>query len=148
DKQLKNAYKQTMKLVFFVVVPTMMILIVAGKEFFLFLFGEKWLPAVPYFQILSLASITTPLTTYNLNILKVKGRSDLFLKLEIIKKIIGFVAIIVALSYGIMTLVVSQMIVTHIFAYLNMYFSGRLINYSVKEQVRDCAALYCIGLIS
>src|SRR5690606_20811606 len=60
DKQLKNAYKQTMKMVFFMVVPTMMILIVVGEEFFLFLFGEKWLPAVPYFQLLSFASITTP----------------------------------------------------------------------------------------
>lgn len=148
DTQLKSAYKQTMKLVFFVVVPTMMILIVTGKEFFVFLFGEKWLPAVPYFQILAFASITTPFTTYNLNILKVKGRSDLFLKLEIIKKIIGFIAIAIALSYGIMTLVVSQMFVTHLFAYLNMYYSGRLINYSVKEQIKDCAALYGTGLLA
>lgn len=148
DVQLKNAYRQTMRLVFFVVVPTMMILIITGKEFFLLLFGEKWLPAVPYFQILSFASITTPLTTYNLNILKVKGRSDLFLKLEVIKKIIGFAAIAVALFYGIMALVISQMVVTHIFAYLNIYFSGALINYSVKEQLKDCGVLYVAGSVA
>lgn len=147
DKQLKSAYKQTMKLVFFVVVPIMMILIVTGKEFFLFLFGEKWLPAVPYFQILAFASITTPFTTYNLNILKVKGRSDLFLKLEIIKKVIGFLAIAISLSYGIMTLIISQVIVTHIFAYLNMHFSGRLISYSAKEQIKDCAIIYGTGVL-
>src|SRR5690606_22930492 len=147
DKQLKSAYKQTMKLVFFVVVPIMMILIVTGKEFFLFLFGEKWLPAVPYFQVLAFASITTPFTTYNLNILKVKGRSDLFLKLEIIKKVIGFLAIAISLSYGIMTLIISQVIVTHIFAYLNMHFSGRLISYSAKEQIKDCAIIYGTGVL-
>src|SRR5690606_8881472 len=124
DEQLKNAYKKTLKLVFFIVVPMMMTLIVTGKEFFVVLFGEKWLPAVPYFQILAFASITTPLTTYNLNILKVKGRSDLFLKLEVWKKIVGFSAIFLAVSYGMLTLVISQMVVTHILALLNMYFCG------------------------
>lgn len=148
DDQLKSAYKKTLKLVFFIVVPTMMVLIVNGKEFFLLLFGEKWLPAVPYFQILAFASITTPLTTYNLNILKVKGRSDLFLKLEIIKKIVGFGAILIAVFFGMLILVISQMLVTHILAYLNMLFCGRLINYSVKEQVKDCYVLYFAGIVA
>ena len=91
DIQLKNAYRITMKLVLFAVIPIMLILIVVAKEGFVFLFGEKWLPAVPYFQILATASIIRPISSYNLNILKVKGRSDLFLKVEIIKKIIGVI---------------------------------------------------------
>jgi len=146
DKQLKNAYKQTMKLVFFVVVPMMMILIVTGRELFVFLFGDKWLPAVPYFQILAFASVIKPLTTYNLNILKVKGRSDLFLKLEVYKKIIGAIAIIIALPYGIMTLVVSYTIVYYLMNFLNMIFSGKLINYSIWEQLKDCYKIYLSGL--
>jgi len=145
DEQLKNAYKKTLKLVFFIVVPMMMTLIVTGKEFFVVLFGEKWLPAVPYFQILAFASITTPLTTYNLNILKVKGRSDLFLKLEVWKKIVGFVAILVAIPFGMTILVISQMVITHVLAFLNMLYCGKLINYSVTEQIKDCCRLYLIG---
>lgn len=147
DRQLKEAYKQTMKLVFFIVVPMMMILIVVGREFFLLLFGEKWLPAVPYFQILAIASIIKPLTSYNLNILKVKGRSDLFLKLEVYKKIIGIIAIIISLPYGIMVLVVTYTIVYHIMNLLNMFYSGRLINYSMIEQFKDCYKIYICGLI-
>ena len=147
DIQLKNAYKQTMKLVFFVVVPMMMILIVTGRELFAFLFGEKWLPAVPYFQVLAFASVIKPLTTYNLNVLKVKGRSDLFLKLEVYKKIIGAIAIICALPFGIMALVVTYTIVYHIMNLLNMIYSGRLIDYSVKEQFKDCYRIYLSGVL-
>src|SRR5690554_1185237 len=72
DASLKRVYKISMKLQFLVVVPMMMLLILVGHELFLFLFGEKWLPAVSYFQILSIASIMIPLSAYNLNILKVK----------------------------------------------------------------------------
>lgn len=145
DIQLKVAYKQTVKLVFFIVVPMMMTLIATGSELFLLLFGNKWLPAVPYFQILAFASITTPLTSYNLNILKVKGRSDLFLRLEVIKKVIGFSVVFVIVSYGIMPLVISQMLMVHFFAYLNMRYCGKIINYPVKEQIEDCFGLYLIG---
>jgi len=146
DKQLKNAYKITMKLIFFVVVPVMMILIVSGKEFFLFLFGEKWLPAVPYFQILAIASITTPLSSYNLNILKVKGRSDLFLKLEVIKKSIGFLVVFAAVPFGMMTLVISYMVVSHISLFVNMFYSGKVIGYSLLEQLKDIGRIYFIGV--
>lgn len=146
DIELKAAYKETIRIVFFIVVPMMMVLIVVGEEFFIVLFGEKWLPAVPYFQILSFASIIKPLTSYNLNILKVKGRSDLFLKLEIYKKIIGVIAIVIALPYGIMVLVVTYTIVYHLMNFLNMFYSGRLINYSVLEQIKDCYRIYLSGV--
>lgn len=147
DKQLKSVYKKTMKLVFFIVVPMMLILVVTGKELFIFLFGDKWLPAVPYFQILAFASVVKPLTTYNLNILKVKGRSDLFLKLEVYKKIIGVIAIILAIPYGIMGLVISFTIVYYLMNFLNMIISGKLINYSIWEQIGDCYRIFFAGLI-
>lgn len=146
DVQLKSAYKSTMKLVLFVVIPIMLVLIIIAEEFFLFLFGAKWLPAVPYFQVLAIASIIRPISSYNLNILKVKGRSDLFLKVEIIKKVLGVIAIAIALPFGIMELVISLTVVSYFFTLVNMLFSGRLINYTVLEQVKDIAKLFMIGL--
>lgn len=148
DEQLKNAYRTIMKLIFFIVVPMMMILIIVGKELFIFLFGEKWLPAVPYFQILSIASIVRPLGTYNLNILRVKGRSDLNLKLEILKKSLGFIVLLASVPFGMTTLVVLYMIVSHFFTFINMYFSGRLINYFFWEQVKDSSRIYFFGIIA
>ncbi|APA93625.1 lipopolysaccharide biosynthesis protein [Myroides sp. ZB35] len=148
DIELKKAYKASMRLVLVVVIPIMILLLVIAEVFFRFLFGDKWLPAVPYFQVLAIASIFRPIGTYNLNILKVKGRSDLFLKLEIIKKTIGVLAIVCALPFGIMAMVYSLTITSILFAFLNAYFCGKLINYNVKQQVSHIYKLFAIGIIS
>src|SRR5690554_447866 len=148
DIQLKNAYRITMKLVLFAVIPIMLILIVVAKEGFVFLFGEKWLPGVPYFQILATASIIRPISSYNLNILKVKGRSDLFLKVEIIKKVIGVIGIAVALPFGIKALVISLTAVSFIFVFINMFYCGKLIDYSVLNQIKDVGKLFIAGLVT
>lgn len=146
DIQLKSAYKGTLKLLCFITVPLMMILIIGAQELFLTLFGEKWLPAVPYFQILAFASIVRPLGVYNLNILKVKGRSDLFLKIEVIKKAIGFLAILIAVPFGINALIVSATLVAYISTLINMLYSGRIINYFLLEQVKDIIVIFVVGL--
>jgi teichuronic acid exporter len=147
DKELKNACKKTMKLVLSVAIPVMFILILVADDLFILVFGEKWMPAVPYFKILAIASIVRPISSYNLNILKVKGRSDLFLKVEVIKKILGVAAIAIALPFGIMPLVISLTVVSYLFVMVNMIVSGRLINYKVYEQLKDISLLYCIGFV-
>lgn len=145
DDALKFAYKITMKLVLVLIVPLMLGLILMAEEGFRFLFGEKWLPAVPYFQILALASIVRPLSLYNLNILKVKGRSDIFLRIEILKKFIGIVLLIIGLNFQVIGLVISLTVFSYISFIINMYFSGSLISYSIKEQLNDTLLLYILG---
>lgn len=145
DEALKFAYKITMKLVLVLIVPLMLALILIAEEGFRFLFGEKWLSAVPYFQILALASIVRPLSVYNLNILKVKGRSDIFLRIEILKKVIGVVLLIVGLNFQVIGLVISLTVFSYISFIINMYFSGSLISYSIKEQLKDTLFLYILG---
>ncbi len=148
DVQLKDVYRKVMKTSLFVVIPIMLILIVVAKELFSFVFGEKWLPAVPFFQILAIASIVRPISNYNLNILKVKGRSDLFLKIEVIKKILGVIAIAIALPFGIIPLVISLTVVSYFFVGINMFYSGNLINYSMLEQISNISRLYFIGIVA
>lgn len=145
DIELKSAYKKTMKLVLSVAVPMMLLLILVAEDLFLLVFGEKWMPSVPYFQILAIASIVRPISSYNLNILKVKGRSDLFLKVEVIKKLLGVIAIAVSLPFGILPLVISLTVVSYFFVLVNMLVAGRLINYKVLEQLKDISGLYLIG---
>lgn len=145
DDALKFAYKITMKLVLVLIVPLMLGLILMAEEGFRFLFGEKWLPAVPYFQILALASIVRPLSLYNLNILKVKGRSDIFLRIEILKKFIGIALLIIGLNFQVIGLVISLTVFSYISFIINMYFSGSLISYSMKEQLKDTLLLYILG---
>lgn len=148
DEQLKSAYRLSMRLILFVVVPMMLLLIVLAKELFLLLFGEKWLPSVPYFQILAIASIFRPIGIYNLNILKVKGKSELFLRLEILKKIIGVLAIVVTLPFGILPLIYSLSLTSVLFAFLNALYSGRIINYPISEQVRDVLRIFMTAFVA
>src|SRR5690606_3095863 len=148
DDQLKSAYRLSMRLILFAVVPLMLLLIVIAEDLFLLLLGDKWLPSVPYFQILAIASIFRSIGVYNLNILKVKGKSDMFLKLEIIKKIVGVIAIAVTLPFGILPLVYSLTVTSVLFAFLNALYSGKLINYRVSEQIKDIRKIFISGVIA
>lgn len=147
-KRLKSAYKTSVKLVTLIVTPIMLILIVIAEEGFLLIFGEKWLPSVPYFQVLAIASIVRPLSSYNLNILKVKNRSDLFLYISIVKKLIGIVAIVIGIQFGVMGLVLSLTIVSLIWAIMNMVYCGKLINYRLIEQLKDITPIMLISVIA
>ena len=88
-----------------------------------------------------------PLHALNLNMLQVQGRSDLFLKLEIIKKIIAIPTIIIGIFFGIKMMIAGMMVNTLITYYLNSYWSGRFIGYSFKQQVSDILPSFSLALI-
>lgn len=114
-----------------------------------FIFGKNWVNSVPYFQILCLAGMFYPLNAINLNILQVKGRSDLFLKLEIVKKIIGisFIAFSFIIGTGIYGLVWSGVLATLFNTCLNIIISTKIINYTFKEQINDISVFLINSII-
>src|SRR5690606_18266361 len=100
--KLLEAYKNVSKHVFWIICPIMVYLIVFAEPIFRLLLTDKWLPAVLYFQILSLAAIFYPHSLYSLNILAAKGRSDLHLKIEIYKKVFSLIGLVLFMYlYGI-----------------------------------------------
>lgn len=127
--------------------PAFVLAGVLAEPLFRFVFGEKWLPAVPYFQLLCVVGIMLPLHLYNLNIVNVKGRSDLFLKLEIIKKIVVVVGILVTLPIGIIALLIFQAFSAVLMYFVNSYFSGKFINYPVWEQLKDILPIVSLSII-
>jgi len=137
DLKLKNAYQKLLHQVIFWVAPLMVLAILIAKPLFLLLLTTKWLPAVPYFQILCITGILYPFHTYNLNILNVKGRSELFLFLELIKKGVITVGIAISIFYGIFGLLIFQVIFSVFAFWINTYYSGRLINYPAFEQIKE-----------
>ncbi len=147
DEKLRSAYKRLMQQVLFWITPALTIGVVAAVPLFRFVLTEKWLPAVPYFRILCITGLLYPIQSYNLNILKVKGRSDLFLKLEIIKKIIITVGIIVAIPFGIYGLLYFQVINSFIGYGINTYYSGKFINYPVSAQLHDILPVIMRGVL-
>lgn len=147
DVRLKRAYKEIMQMVIFIVAPVLIFLGALGEPLFRFLFTEKWLPAVPYFQVLCIAGILFPVHSYNLNILKVKGRSDLFLKLEVIKKIMIIATIVVSFQFGIMGLVWGQVFTSVASLFINTYYTGKFINYTSWDQLKDILPMIVFAAI-
>ena len=105
NKKLKSTYLKVIGLSMFIMSPVMVFMGVLAKPLIIFLLTDKWIEVVPYLQILAICGLLYPIHSFNLNILKVKGRSDLFLKLEIIKKIIVGFSVALAINFGIFALV-------------------------------------------
>ncbi|WP_313028776.1 lipopolysaccharide biosynthesis protein [Soonwooa sp.] len=137
DIKLREVYAKLLKLVIFIIAPTLMYMVVVAMPLIRFLFTDKWLPAVPYFQILSIAGILLPIHSYNLNVLKVKGRSDLFLRLEVIKKILIVSIVLVSINFGIFGLLWGQVVSSILALFVNTYYTGRFLKYSMWDQCRD-----------
>ncbi|MDO6390226.1 lipopolysaccharide biosynthesis protein [Pontibacter sp. BT731] len=146
--KLKEVYRRLMQQVVFWLAPTMIYLAVVAEPLFRVLIGEKWMPAVPYFQILCAVGIMYPIHSYNLNILNVKGRSDLHLKLEIIKKIIITIGIACAIPFGIYGLLYFQLISSSVSLFINSWYSGKLINYPIIDQFKDLIPEIIIALVT
>lgn len=146
EQKMKRTYKVVMEAVLFFMAPMLVLLAVIAEPLFVILLTEKWLPAVPYFQILCFASILYPIHAYNLNVITVKGRSELFLKLEILKKVVITIGILISLPFGIYGLVYLQLINSLIGFFINSYYSGKLINYPTNEQIRTIAPIISLAL--
>lgn len=148
NEKLKEVYKKLMQMVTFLIAPTLIFMGVLAEPLFRFLFTEKWLPAVPYFQILCYNGILYPLHSYNLQILNVKGRSDLFLKLELIKKGLVIIMILICFQFGIYGLLIGSSVISTIAFFINNYYSGRYINYNAFEQLKDVLPIIVIAVFS
>jgi len=138
DKErLKNGYKRIIKVTMLITFVLMLGLAAVAKPLVISLIGEQWLPCVPFLQIICLQMMLYPLHSLNLNMLQVQGRSDLFLKLEIIKKIIAIGPLLLGIFVNIYWMLGGSVLTGFIAYYLNAYYSGPFLNYSIKEQVKD-----------
>jgi teichuronic acid exporter len=148
EKKLKSIYKRIMRAVIFVITPVMITLAILAEPIFRFLFTEKWLPAVPYFQILCVTGILYPLHSYNLGIVNVKGRSDIFLKLEVVKKILIVLVLVLTLPFGIKALLYGQVFISILAFFINSHYSGKFLNYPAWQQVIDIIPIFLLSLVS
>ena len=147
-KRVSIVYMKILRLAFFVSAPIMLGLAAISKPLFLLFLGKEWLPSVVFFQILCVSSVLYPLHSLNLNILKVYGRSDLFLKLEIYKKIITTFFIVAFFQFGILGLIWSGVASSIISLLINTKYSGEIINYNTKSQLYDMLPTFLITLIT
>lgn len=147
DEKLKHGFKKLIRLTAYIFFPIMLGLAAIAENLIIFVLGNQWESAIIYFQLLCIAAMLYPLHAINLNILKVKGRSDLFLILEIIKKTITTVALIITiiLNLGVSSFIITAIIVTHLGLIVNTYYSGKEIGYGTLEQIKDMFTSYLLS---
>lgn len=147
DERLKRTYSQLLQMVVFVVTPILLFLGIVATPFFRWLLTEKWLPAVPYFQLLVISGVFYPIHKYNLNICNLKGRSDMVLKLSTLQNSLLIVGAFSAIWFGIYGLLFSMIFVNLVITGVNSYFSGRLIGYGIKNQIQDLFPILSLNVI-
>jgi len=122
-----------------------LVMVACARSLVISLLGSKWSASVPYLQLLCLSGMFYPLHSLNLNILKVKGRSDLFLKLEVIKKLLAVPTTIVGIKYGIIPMLYMLILSSIIAFFINTHYSGQLIGYSTFEQIRSITPSFLLS---
>ncbi len=138
DKQyLKEGYRKIIKTSMLVTFILMIGLAAIAKPMILVLIGEEWLQSVPMLQILCFSMMLYPLHSLNLNMLQVQGRSDLFLRLEIIKKIIAIGPLLLGIFIDIYLMLFGSLVTSWICLYINACYSGPFLKYSILEQFKD-----------
>lgn len=121
----------------YIIMPAMMGLAAVSKPLTVLLLTEKWLPSVPFMQFSCFILAFWPIHTANLQAINAVGRSDIFLKLEIIKKIIGFSIMIISIPYGLNIMMIGSCFSAIISSFLNASPNKKLLNYGYGEQIKD-----------
>lgn len=140
------AYRRIIKLTMFITFICMFALGAVSEPLLYCLIGEKWHEAATYLPLICFVGSFYPLHALNLNMLQVQGRSDLFLFLEIIKKIIGLIPLAIGAFVGIFPMLYTSIVTGFISYLLNSYFPGKLLGYTSWKQLKDIAPSFFIAM--
>ena len=143
--RLLGAYSRYIKMVAFFVFPLLLGLCGVAKPLVIFLITEKWAPCIIILQILCFAFLWDGIIRINLNLLYVTGRSDLVLRLEVIKKSVAFTILFISIFFGIIGMCVGKVIYALAAFYMNTYYTKKILNYGFWTQVKEILPSFLIS---
>lgn len=157
-EEVKRLTRRAIKTSTFVIIPFLAGLFAVATPFIAVLLKDKWVPCVPYLRLFCLTFMLYPLHTANLNAIKAVGKSGTYLKLEIIKEVVGVAILLIAMQFGLMWLAISVLISDIVGTFINAYPNRKFIDYKLHEQIRDaapaflisavmCVAVYCVKFL-
>lgn len=135
--QVKAMMRRSIRISSYIMLPMMCGFALIAEPFVRVLLTDKWLPCVPFLQIYCFSFSLYPIHTANLQAIKAMGRSDLFLRLEVIKKVIGITFLLISMKFGVFAIAVSTFIGTCISSFINAYPNRRLLGYNYFNQIQD-----------
>ena len=142
DERLKSVYRQYLRISAFIIFPLMCGLAAVASPFINLILTEKWLGVVPLLQLLCFSFMWYPVHAINLNLLQVKGRSDLFLRLEIIKKCLGVGILCITIPLGIKAMCAGKIVSSFFALFINTYYTGKIISVGFIKQMRDLFPIF------
>lgn len=147
EQRMLDIYKRFLRMSSFVVFPLMVGLAAVADPLIRLLLTDKWEGSIYLLQILCFSTIWAPVIAVNTNVLKVMGRSDYFLKVEIVKKIIGVVILCVTIPMGLVPMCYGTVVATMLSVYCDTYYTKKLIGYGLLSQLKDLLPLLLHSLI-
>jgi O-antigen/teichoic acid export membrane protein len=143
---MRHGYRQSIIHTSAVIFPLMFGLAAVAHPLFRVLFGEPWLPSVPYFQVLCLSGALYHIHALNLNVLKATGRSDLYLGLAVLKMTAAVAVVLISAPFGVAGLVLGQAAISVLALGANTWYGKRLIDYGMRDQCVDLWRILAISL--
>lgn len=145
--RVKQTTRNSIRFSAYFMSPLMLGLAAVAEPFIRILLTEKWIPCVPLLQIFCIVYLFQPIHTANMQAIKAIGRSDIYLWLEVIKKIIEIVVLLLVMRMGVIAIVVSMAVLTTLFTFVNAYPNAKLIHYPFNEQMKDIIPPIGIALV-
>lgn len=156
---VRTLTRRAIRISVYIVAPLMIGFACCADSLVRLVLTDKWLPCVPFIRILSVSYLFWPIHTANLNAIKAVGRSDIFLKLEVIKKAVGLALLLSTMWFGVKIMAYGLLVECLLGLIVNTWPNKKLLHYGYIDQMRDIApsvllsmtmgvAVYCVGLIS
>ncbi|AHI29141.1 capsule biosynthesis protein CapK [Marinobacter similis] len=145
---LRRKFRQIMQIMMFLIAPVMALLAGLATPLFTIFLDERWVGAVPYLQLLCVVGALYPVHALNVNLLNVKGRSDLVLKVGLVKKAVNLALLFLAIPFGVLGIVASMVVGSFLSLIPNTYFSARLVGYSLFDQIKDVIKPLISGVVA
>ncbi|MFQ2585273.1 lipopolysaccharide biosynthesis protein [Aeromonas caviae] len=146
--RMANAYRKTIKLSALVIFPLIIGLGLIAKPLLTSLLGEQWQGTAALLTVLCFGYMLYPIHSINLNLLQVTGRSDLFLKLEVIKKIIGVTVLLISIPYGVLAMCIGFTLTSYLALLLNTYYTAKFTRLSQWQQCKDILPIWLAVIFS
>lgn len=147
NESLARNYRRMLRTTAFIVFPLMLMLAALARPLVITLITAKWEACIILLQIICFSMMWYPIHSINLNLLMVKGRSDLFLRLEIMKKIIGLSILVITLPQGLIIFCCGNILSSIISLIINTYYTGKLINVGYLKQMKDLIPIIALSLV-
>lgn len=146
-EKMKNIMRKSIQTSSFILFPILIGLAVVSEPLVRIVLTDKWLPSVPIMQLLCFSYLLWPIHTVNLQAINALGRSDIYLKLEIAKKIVGIIGLCISVPFGIYAMVIAKIVAAIVSTFINASPNKKLLNYNIIEQLKDIMPSFFISAI-